>query len=122
MKTYLRRRDSPDLEVVGSHEDLIQTLANISNVPIIKVARLISWSSNAGFESSVNETAQTFCLFLLRKYRNVILEWVRNPDVLVTDVGDSLMFVPVRGFGEGLVQAVVEVLVMGEDDVSANVK
>ena len=31
------------------------------------------------------------------------------------------MFVPVFGFGQGLVNAVVEVLVVGEDDMATNI-
>jgi hypothetical protein len=40
---------------------------------------------------------------------------------LAANVGDTLVRVPVIGFGESLVDAVVEVLVVGENDVATNI-
>jgi hypothetical protein len=41
--------------------------------------------------------------------------------LLATDVGDALMRVPVILLRKGLVNAVVEVFVVGEDNVAADV-
>jgi hypothetical protein len=40
---------------------------------------------------------------------------------LATDIGDTLVSVPVIILGESLIDAVVEVLVVGEDDVTTDV-
>jgi hypothetical protein len=49
------------------------------------------------------------------------LEGVGNPLLLAADVGDTLVGEPVVILGEGLVDAVVEVLVVGEDNVAADI-
>jgi hypothetical protein len=49
------------------------------------------------------------------------LEGVRHPEVLIAHIGDALVRVPVRLFGQCLVDAVVKILVVGEDDVAADV-
>jgi hypothetical protein len=41
--------------------------------------------------------------------------------LLAADVGDALVGVPVLVAGQGLVDAVVKVLVVGEDDMAADV-
>jgi hypothetical protein len=60
-------------------------------------------------------------LVLLRKHGDVVLERVGNPKALVADVWDTLVGVPVIVTGESLVDAVVEVLVVGEDNVAADI-
>jgi hypothetical protein len=40
----------------------------------------------------------------------------------VADIGYALVFEPVGGVGEGFVEDVVEVAVVGEDDVAADVE
>lgn len=72
-------------------------------------------------KSSVDHALQTSDLVLLGEHGDVVLEGVGNPEALVADVGDSLVDEPVVVLGESLVQAVVEVLVVGEDDMTANV-
>lgn len=39
--TYLVRGNSPDLEIIRTHENLIKTFTHITHIPIIKVSRLI---------------------------------------------------------------------------------
>lgn len=46
----------------------------------------------------------------------------RDPDVLAPDIGDTLHFEPVVVSGEGFLDDVVKVSVVGEDDVTSNVK
>jgi hypothetical protein len=49
------------------------------------------------------------------------LERVRDPEALVTDVRNTLVREPVVFLGQGLVKAVVEVLVVGENHVAADI-
>lgn len=72
-------------------------------------------------KSSVDQALQTSDLVLLGEHGDVVLEGVGDPKALVADIGDSLMDEPVVVLGESLVQAVVEVLVVGENDVTANI-
>jgi hypothetical protein len=120
--TYLGGGNGPDFEVVGTHEDLIQTLSNISDIPLVKVAWLVRRCSAASIESCVDERAEAFCLLLLGQHGNVVLERVRNPNALVANIRDSLVFEPIGRFGKGFVEDIVEVFVVGEDDVSADVE
>ena len=60
-------------------------------------------------------------LVLLGYHRDVVLERVGNPLALVSNVGDALMAVPVVLLGEGFVEAVIEVLVVREDDMAPDV-
>jgi hypothetical protein len=41
--------------------------------------------------------------------------------LLAANVGDTLVGVPILLLGEGLVDAVIEVLVVGEDNVTADI-
>lgn len=58
----------------------------------------------------------------MRQRGDAVLEGVGNPLALVAAVRDALVRVPVVGLGQGFVEAVVEVAVVGEDDMSANVE
>ena len=58
---------------------------------------------------------------MLGQLGDIVLEGVGNPDTLVTNVGDTLVSVPVILLGKGLVDAVVKVLVVGEDDVTTDI-
>lgn len=49
------------------------------------------------------------------------MEWVRNPEVLAADVRDTLVGKPVVLLRQSLVNAVVEVLVVGEDDMATDI-
>lgn len=42
-KAYLGCRNSPDFEVVRTHENLIEPLANVANIPLVKIGGLIRW-------------------------------------------------------------------------------
>ena len=44
-----------------------------------------------------------------------------DPETFVADVGDALVVVPVGIVWQGFVDAVIEVFVVGEDDVAADV-
>lgn len=41
---------------------------------------------------------------------------------MVADVGDTLVLVPVGGVGQGFIEAIVEVFVVREDDVTADIE
>lgn len=116
---YLGGRHSPDLVVVGPHEDIGKTLAVHTQDPLIEVLGLSV--GNANLQGSVDEVGETTSLILLGQHGNVVLEGVGNPEALVTNVGDTLVGEPVILLGESLVDAVVEVLVVREDDVTTDI-
>ena len=116
---YLGGRHSPDLVVVGPHEDIGKTLAVHTQDPLIEVLGLSV--GNANLQGSVDEVGETTSLILLGQHGNVVLEGVGNPEALVTNVGDTLVGEPVILLGKSLVDAVVEVLVVREDDVTTNI-
>ena len=117
--THLGGRHSPHLVVVGSHEEIGKTATHHAHNPLIEVGRLLV--GHTGLHSSIDQAINALHLVLLGKHGNVVLEGVRDPFVLATDVGDTLVAVPVIILGEGLVDAVVEVLVVGEDDVTTDI-
>ena len=119
MHTYLGGRHSPHLVVVWPHEDVGNTLAACAQNPLVKVLGL--GCSDAGGHGGVNETINALDLVLLGQHRDVVLEGVGDPLALVPHVGDALVGVPVVLLRKGLVNAVVEVLVVGEDDVTADI-
>lgn len=116
---YLGGRHSPDLVVVGPHEDIGKTLAVHTQDPLIEVLGLRA--GNASFQSGVNEIRQALGLVLLGKNRDVVLEGVGDPEALVANVGDTLVGEPVILLGKSLIDAVIEVLVVGEDNVAADI-
>lgn len=117
--TYLGGRDGPDLVVVWSHEDVGNTLTSHSQDPLIEVAGL--GVGDTALKGSVNEAVNALDLVLLGEHGDVVLERVGDPEALVADIGNALVGVPVILLGESLINAVVEVLVVGEDDVTANI-
>ena len=119
MTTYLGGGNSPDLVVVGPHEDIGKTLAVHTQDPLIEVLGLSV--GNANLQGSVDEVGETTSLILLGQHGNVVLEGVGNPEALVTNVGDTLVGEPVILLGKSLVDAVVEVLVVREDDVTTDI-
>lgn len=116
---HLGGGDSPHLVVVGAHEDVGDTLAGHANNPLVKVGGL--GVGDAALESGVNEAVNALDLVLLGQDGDVVLEGVGDPELLVADVGDALVGVPVLLLGKGLVEAVVKVLVVGEDNVTADI-
>ena len=119
MTTYLGGGNSPDLVVVWPHENIGNTLAVHTQDPLIEVLGLSV--GNANLQGSVDEVGETTSLILLGQHGNVVLEGVGNPEALVTNVGDTLVGEPVILLGESLVEAVVEVLVVREDNVATDV-
>ena len=118
-ETHLVSRHSPHIEVVRPHEDIRNSFPYIPHNPLVKVFGLGVCDSS--LHCRINHTLQALHLILLRQHGDVVLEWVRHPEVLVAHVGDTLVCVPVGLVGEGFVDAVVEVLVVGEDDMAADV-
>ena len=117
--TNLGGGHGPDLVVVGSHEQIGHTGAHHAHNPLVEVLGL--GVGDAGVHGGVNQAIDTLDLVLLGQHGYVVLEGIWNPLALATDVGDALVAVPVVILGESLVDAVVEVFVVGEDDVTADV-
>ena len=116
---YLSRRHSPDFEVVGSHEEVRNTGAHGANDPLVEGGGL--GVGDTGLQGSINHAVNAFYLLLFGKHGDVVLERVGYPSVLAADVRDALVGVPVIRLGKGLVDAVVEVLVVREDNVAADI-
>ena len=118
-ETYLGGRHSPDLVVVGSHENIGNTSTHHADDPLIEVLGL--GVGHTALHGSVNHAVNALDLLLLGEHGNVVLEGVRDPLASEADVGDTLVGVPVVIAGEGLVDAVIKVLVVREDDVSTDI-
>lgn len=118
-QTYLGGGNGPDLVVVGSHEEVGNTSTHHANDPLIEILRL--GVGDAGLESSINHAVNALHLLLLGQHGDVVLEGVGNPLLLAANVGNTLVGVPILLLREGLVDAVIEVLVVGEDNVTADI-
>jgi hypothetical protein len=116
---YLCGGHGPDLEVVWAHEHVGDTLTLHSQNPLIEVLGLRIGDTT--LHGGINETINSLDLVLFGQDGDVVLEGVGDPEVLVTNVRDSLMGVPVIVFGKSLVETVVKVLVVGEDDVTTDI-
>jgi hypothetical protein len=116
---HLLSGNSPDLVVVRSHEDVGNALTHHAHDPLVEVLGL--GVGDTALESRVDDTLNTVDLVFLGEHGDVVLEGIRNPEALVANVGDSLVGVPVIILGESLVDTVVEVLVVGEDNVATDV-
>lgn len=116
---YLSSGHSPDLVVVRTHEDVGDTSTHHAEDPLIKVLGL--GVGDTVLQGSVNHAINALDLLLLGKHGDVVLEGVGNPLVLAADVGDTLVAVPVIVVGKSLVDAVIEVLVVREDDVTTDI-
>lgn len=119
LRAYLGGGNSPDLVVVGTHEDVGNTLTGHTQNPLVEVLGL--GVGNTALEGRVNETVNALDLVIFGEHGDVVLEGVGNPETLVANVGDTLVGVPVLLLGESLLNNVVEVLVVGEDDVTADI-
>lgn len=117
--THLGCRHSPHLVVVWSHEEVGKTTTHHAHDPLIKGGGLLV--GHTGLKSSINHAIDALHLVLLGKHGDVVLEGVRDPFALAADVGDTLVAIPVIIFGEGFVDAVVEVFVVGENDMTTDV-
>lgn len=60
-------------------------------------------------------------MIVLIKPADVVLERVLDPAVLKANIADALVCVPVVRLGQSFVNAVVEVFVVGEDDVATDI-
>lgn len=116
---YLGGRYSPDLVVVGAHEEVGNTNAHHADNPLIEVLGL--GVGHASLQSGIDHAVNAPDLLLLGKHGDVVLERVGNPFALATNVGDTLVGVPIVILGESLVNAVVEVFVVGENNVATDV-
>jgi hypothetical protein len=76
---------------------------------------------NAALHGRVNQAVQTLGLVIFGQHGDVVLERVGNPELLAAHVGDTFVGEPVILVGESLVDAVVEVLVVREDDMATDV-
>lgn len=119
MSSYLCGGNGPDLVVVRAHKHIGNTLALHSQNPLVKVLGL--GVGHTALHGRINETINGLDLVLLWQDGNVVLEGIGDPEALVANVGDALVSVPVIILGKRLVETVVEVLVVGEDDVAANI-
>lgn len=93
--------------------------AHLSHNPLIEVLGLRL--GDCGLQRSIDEALDGRDLVLLGQHGNVVLEGVGDPEALVADIGDTLVIEPVILLGQGLVEAVIEVFVVGEDNVTANI-
>ncbi len=75
----------------------------------------------AGFQGSIDHAVNALDLVILWQHRDVVLEWVWDPELLAAHIRNTLVCIPVFGLGQCLVDTVIEVLVVGEDDMAANI-
>ena len=117
--TYLGGRNRPHLIIIWSHEQVGQSCTHHSHNPLVEVLGLVN--GGAAQESCIDHAVNALDLLGLGQPGDVVLEGVWNPDILHTYVRNTLVGVPIILLREGLVDAVVEVLVVGEDDMATNV-
>lgn len=117
--THLSRRHSPDLEVIRAHEQIGNATPHHAENPLIEVLGLCV--GHAGFQGGIDHAIQAFDLVLLGQHGDVVLERVGHPEALAADIGNALVGVPVVVLGQGLIDAIVEVFVVGEDYMTANI-
>jgi hypothetical protein len=117
--SYLGGWDSPNLVVVWSHEEVGNTGTHHSHNPLIEVLWL--GAGDTSLQGGIDHALNALDLVLLWKDGDVVLEWVWDPEALAANVGDTLVGVPIILLWKGLVNAVVEVLVVGEDNVATDI-
>ena len=76
---------------------------------------------SASLQSSIDHAVDTLDLVLLRQDRDIVLERVWHPELLAAHIRNTLVSIPIFGLGQCFVDAVVEVLVVGEDNMATNV-
>lgn len=116
---YLGGGHSPDLVVVRAHEDIGDTSTHHADDPLVEVLGL--GVGDTSLHGSIDHAINALDLLLLGQHRDVVLEGVGNPFSLAANVGDTLVAEPVIVVGEGLVDAVIEVFVVGEDNVTTDI-
>mmetsp|Transcript_15849 Transcript_15849/g.28134 ORF Transcript_15849/g.28134 Transcript_15849/m.28134 type:complete len:259 (+) Transcript_15849:941-1717(+) len=118
---HLRRRDRPDLEVVGAHENIGDALAHHAHYPLVKVLWLPRRRRTRYL--GLHKPIQAVDLILFIEHADVVLKRVSDVAVLNPDVRDALQRVPrLLARPASLVQQLVEVLVVAEDNVAAHVE
>lgn len=117
--TYLCGGNSPDLVVVRAHEDVGDVGTHLAHNPLVKVLGL--GLGECGLEGSIDQAIHACNLILLGQHRDVVLERVGDPETLVADVRDTLVVEPVVLLGQSLVETIIKVLVVGEDNVTADI-
>lgn len=83
-ESYLGSGNSPDFVVVWSHEHIRNALTHHSDNPLIEVGGLCV--GGCCMQSCVNHTIDSLDLVLLIQHRNVVLEWVWDPETLVAHI------------------------------------
>ena len=119
LNIYLRSRHSPNLKIIRPHKRIRNADPIIPQNPVIEILRL--GITDPRLERRIDHPLQTHHLVVFGQHGNVVLEGVGDPEALVADVGDALVVVPVAFVREGFVDAVVEVFVVREDYVAADV-
>ena len=117
--SYLRSRHSPNLKIIRPHKRIRNAHPVIPHDPIVEILGLRI--AHPCLEGRIDHPFQADDLIVFGQHRDVVLEGVGDPEAFVADVGDALVVVPVAFVGEGFVDAVVEVFVVREDYVAANV-
>lgn len=92
---------------------------HLAHNPLVEVLGLRLGDGMVG--GGINETLNCCDLVLLGQHGDIVLEGVGDPKTLVADVGDTLVVEPVVLLGKSLVKAVIEVLVVGENNVAADI-
>jgi hypothetical protein len=113
------RGDSPHFVVIRSHEEVCNADTHHPHDPLVKCFWLST--SDTGLQRCVNHTVHALHLVVFWQHRDVVLERVWDPETFAADVGDTLVSIPVRLVRKSLIDAVVEIFVVGEDDMAANV-
>jgi hypothetical protein len=119
VRIYLGGGNGPDLVVVGSHEEVGNTGTHHAHNPLIEVLGL--GVGNTGLKGSIDHAINALDLLGLGQHGDVVLEGVGNPLLQAANVGDTLVGEPILIPGESLVDAVIEVLVVGEDNVATDI-
>mmetsp|Transcript_19396 Transcript_19396/g.61731 ORF Transcript_19396/g.61731 Transcript_19396/m.61731 type:complete len:540 (+) Transcript_19396:304-1923(+) len=117
---HLRHRERPHLEVVRAHEDVRDALAHYAHDPLVEVLGLAGGGGVGHL--CIHDALQAGDLVLLGEGGDVVLERVRHPRVLHPHIGDALVGVPAYVLLDRSVDELVEVLVVGEDDVPPHVE
>ncbi|KAH0194592.1 Udp-Galactopyranose mutase in complex with Udp, partial [Aureobasidium melanogenum] len=85
---HLGGGNGPDLVVVGTHEEVGNTLTHHSDDPLVKVLGL--GVGDSGLHGGINHAVNALDLLFLGKHGDVVLEGVGDPLLLAANVGYSL--------------------------------
>ena len=116
---HLRGWHSPHFEVVRPHEEVGDPSSHHPHDPLVEVLGLAR--CHACLESGVDHTIHALHLLFLGQHGNVVLEWIWHPEILAANVGNPLVCVPIILLRKSFVDAVVEVFVVRENDMTTDV-